>query len=294
MKTYPFVIMTDTAADLTMQIAEEHNIEVAAFTCAIGGTDYSQAFPDHSELYRLMRAGESAKTTQINPEGYKGLLRPFLAAGRDVLYLAISGGLSGTVNSANVAARELEEEFPDRKVIIIDSLTASIGQGMLAIKAAQLRDQGVSLEVVANRLRQNRTKVNCFVTAFSLTYLRRSGRVNLAEYAMGSILKIKPLLHFLSDGSLVPFGKVRGVLQAMTGLLDKAMPTIDPSETVYIVYTDNMDQAETLAAAAKVRARLSNPCPLQIEYIQLGAAVVAHLGPEAVGICNFGKDRAES
>lgn len=206
-----FKIVTDSTADLPAEYLKEHDLGCINLSYIMDGVTYGQGqeLPE-KEFYALMRNGKMPTTSQVNPEEAKNHFLKYLKENKEILCIAFSSGLSGTYNSMRVAAEEIMEEQPDCRIIVIDSLCASLGEGLLVHKAVTLRDQGKSLEEVAEWVKNNRLHLVHVFTVDDLYHLYRGGRVSRATAVVGTLAGIKPKLHVDDEGHLIVIGKVRG------------------------------------------------------------------------------------
>ena len=282
-----YKIITDSCCDLA-ELAQELDLAVVPLSVEMDGRVYTEGDMTPKELYDHLRAGKMPKTSAVNPEGWAGAIRPVLQAGQDALVIAFSSGLSATYQSAVIAAEELGEEFPDRKIIVIDSLCAAAGQGLLVYSAAQRRAEGKSLEETAAWVEEHKLKLCHWVTVEDLMHLTRGGRVSAATAVVGTMLSIKPIIRVDNSGKLESFAKARGRKAAMKFLLDRMTESYDPSlsDTVFIAHGDCEADAEHLAAEIKSRFGVK-----QVVIGYVGAVIGAHTGPGVLVIFHFGKNR---
>ena len=283
-----FKIITDSCCDLTDEMVAQCELSVAQLSVEMDGRVYSNEEMTPVELYTHLRNGKLPKTAAVNPEGWAELIRPALQAGQEVLVLAFSSGLSATYQSAVIAAGELREEFPDRKLIVIDTLCASIGQGLLVYTAAKLREQGKSIDEVAAWVEDHKKNVCHWVTVEDLMHLKRGGRVSAATAVVGTMLSIKPIIRVDDEGKLENLAKARGRKASLNYLLDRMAESFDPelSDTVFIGHGDCLADAQTLESAIRSRFGVKN---VYINYV--GAVIGAHTGPGVAVIGFFGKNR---
>ncbi|MFV0414278.1 MAG: DegV family protein [Oscillospiraceae bacterium] len=280
-----YVIYTDTCADFDEKKIAELGIEVSPLTFHIDGGSYAN-WPDgremaFSEFYSRLRGGSTSSTSQINVIDFTEAFRPILEGGRDILYIGFSSGLSGTVSSGKVAAEELSAEFPDSKIIVVDSLAASLGQGLLVWHAVQQKRQGKTIEELAGWLEENKLKLAHWFTVNDLNFLKRGGRVSGAAALFGTMLNIKPILHVDNNGKLIPMEKVRGRKQSLDALADHMEKTaINPAEQViFISHGDCLEEAEYLAAEVKRRFGVKE---VYINYV--GPVIGSHSGPGTMAL----------
>ena len=283
-----FKIITDSCCDLTSEMVAQCELSVANLSVEMDGRVYSNEEMTPVELYTHLRNGKLPRTAAVNPDGWAALIRPALRAGQDVLVLAFSSGLSATYQSAVIAAGELREEFPDRKLVVIDTLCAAIGQGLLVYTAAKLRDQGKTIDEVAAWVEDHKKNVCHWVTVEDLMHLKRGGRVSAATAVVGTMLSIKPIIRVDDEGKLENLAKARGRKASLNYLLDRMAETFDPelSDTVFIGHGDCLADAQTLESAIRSRFGVKN---VYINYV--GAVIGAHTGPGVAVIGFFGKNR---
>lgn len=247
-----YAIVSGATGDMPQSIIEELGLHVIPMTVRVGEQDYLY-HPDEKELsckefYTKLSAGEDAVTSQITPIVFREVFEKYCKEGKDVLYIAFSSGLSGTVNSARLVAQELLEEYPERRIECIDSLCASIGEGFLVYLAGKLRKEGKSFEEVTEFVTKNCTKVCHWFSVDDLIHLKRGGRLNSLEAVVGTALKIKPVLSIDREGKLTVVSKVRGTKKGMDYLRDRLVSDgIDTAnQTVMIGHADAPEIAEQL------------------------------------------------
>ena len=206
-----FKIVTDINADLPASYLEEHEIEVMYLSYTIDQNTYSRGKElDYKEFYRLMREGKMPTTSQVNPDEAKRVFLEAMKESSEILCLSFSSGLSGTYNSARIAAEEMLEEYPDLKIRVVDSKCASLGEGLFVHKAVTMRAEGKSMVETADWLEENISHFVHIFTVDDLNHLYRGGRVSKTAAVIGTMVNIKPILHVDDEGHLVPIGKVRG------------------------------------------------------------------------------------
>ena len=283
-----FKIVTDSCCDLSAEMIAELGLGIAPLSLELDGHAYAEGEMAPVELYNHMRNGKLPKTSAVNPDGWAAAIRPALQAGQDVLVLAFSSGLSTTYQSAVIAAGELREEFPDRKLIVIDSLCAAVGLGLLVYTAARLKAEGKTLEETVAWIEAHKLNVCHWVTVEDLMHLKRGGRVSAATAVVGTMLNIKPIIRVDDNGKLESLAKCRGRKAALNYLLDRMGESYDPEidDTVFIGHGDCPEDAEYLAN--KVRERFGVKT-VYINYI--GAVVGAHTGPGVATVFFYGKKR---
>ena len=284
-----YQIITDSCCDFTSDKYQGLGLRVQPLTVNFRGASY----PDYndetlSRLYDGLRSGDVATTSAINPEGWSDTLRPVLEQGEDALVLAFSSGLSTTYQSAVIAAGELMEQFPGRTVLVCDTLSASLGQGLLVWYACKKRDEGLSLEELYRWVEETKLHLCHWFTVDDLMFLKRGGRVSAATAVIGTMLSIKPILHVDDEGHLINVGKVRG-RKASIAELAKKMSELAGSydnSTVFISHGDCRSEAEQLAQLVKQN------CGVKEVYINyVGAVIGAHSGPGTLALFFLGDHR---
>lgn len=287
-----FVIITDSSADLSAQMAQQAGVEVLPLSFNIQGRTYHN-YPDNREMdpalfYDMLRAGELATTAAVNVGEYVQAMESFLEQGRDVLVLAFSSGLSGTYNSSRLAVEELQEKYPQRKIYTVDTLCASLGQGLLVWLAAQQRKEGKSIEEVRDWVEANKLSLCHQFTVDDLHFLKRGGRISATTAVVGSMLQIKPVLHVDDEGHLINIGKARGRHASLKALVDKMEKTVteEGKKTVFISHGDCLKDAETVAEMVRQRFGTQD---IRINYV--GPVIGAHSGPGTLALFYLGTQR---
>ena len=287
-----FIIVTDSSADLDARIVEELDIHVLPLTFTMHDLTY-QNHPDNRDMdprvfYDMLRKGESATTSAVNVAQYIDYIEPLLEAGNDVLIMSFSSGLSATYSSSVIAADALRSKYPDRKILTVDTLCASLGQGLLVCLAAKERAAGKTIEEVHNWAVSHKLNICHQVTVDDLQTLKRGGRISSTTAFMGSMLQIKPVIHVDNEGHLVSVGKARGRQAALKTLVDRMEQTaIDPrDQTVFICHGDCIEDAELVAQMVTDRFGVQN---VYINYV--GPVIGSHTGPGVVGLFYVGVER---
>ena len=287
-----FVMLTDSSADLSAQMVQQADVEVIPLSFNIQGRTYHN-YPDNREMdpalfYDMLRAGELATTAAVNVGEYVQAIEPFLEQGRDVLVLAFSSGLSGTYNSSRLAVEELQEKYPPRKIYTVDTLCASLGQGLLVWLAAQQRKEGKSIEEVRDWVEANKLSLCHQFTVDDLHFLKRGGRISATTAVVGSMLQIKPVLHVDDEGHLINIGKARGRHASLKALVDKMEKTVteEGKKTVFISHGDCLKDAETVAEMVRQRFGTQD---IRINYV--GPVIGAHSGPGTLALFYLGTQR---
>ena len=282
-------IVTDTCCDFPEQMYEELNLSVVRLSVNYKGQTTDTYTEDWlKDMFDGLRAGEVATTAAVNPTGWQEVIEPILQAGNDVLVLAFSSGLSATYQSAVIAAEELREKYPNRTVNVVDTLCASRGQGLLVYYACQKRDAGFSLNDLTAWCEENKYRLCHWFTVDDLMYLKRGGRISAATALVGTMLKIKPVLHMDDEGHLINMSKTRGRKASIEAIADKMGELGLPgeNETVFICHGDCMDDAQYLERLVKERYGVKN---VLIYYV--GAVIGSHSGPGTLALFFMGKER---
>ena len=282
-------IITDSCCDLHEEAYGELGLVCATMCLNFRGSehrDLSEKFM--KTLYKAMRDGETASTAAVNPTEWAAVIEPVLAAGDDALILAFSSGLSTTYQSAEIAAAELREQYPERTIKVVDTLCASRGQGLLAWYACKKRDTGMSLEEVYNWCESHKLNLCHWFTVDDLVYLKRGGRVSAATALLGTMLNIKPVLHVDNEGHLISMGKVRGRKASIEALAKKLGETGIPgqNDTVFICHGDCIEDAELLAKIVKERYGVK-----EVRIYYTGAVIGSHSGPGTLALFFLGEHR---
>lgn len=287
-----YILMTDSSADLPDKLVRELNLEVLPLTFVLKGKNYKN-WPDNREMapkvfYRQLREGAVATTAAVNVADVVERVEPLLQQGKDVLLLSFSSGLSATCDSARIAAQELGEQYPERKFFVVDTLCASLGQGLLVWHAARRRERGDSIEAVRDWVEENKLHLCHWFTVDDLMFLKRGGRVSAATAMVGTMLSIKPVLHVDDEGHLINIGKARGRQASLKALVDKMEQTAldSGSLTVFISHGDCLEDARTVADMVKNRFGVEE---VYINYV--GPVIGAHSGPGTVALFYAGTER---
>ena len=285
-----FVLMTDSCCDLSQQMVEELGLTVLPLSVLQEGKEYRD-YPDHRELdpkvfYAKLRAGAMGSTSAANAESFREAMEPIVKAGKDILSINFSSALSTTCQSAAMAARELGEQYPEARIIVIDSLCASLGQGMLVYLAAQEKAKGKTIDQVADFVRETIPHLCHWFTVDDLNHLKRGGRVSAAAALFGTMLQMKPVLHVDDEGRLIPVSKVRGRKASIKALLDRMEELAIDTKTVFISHGDCADEIDEMAKAIRERFGTEK---IVINYV--GPVIGNHSGPGTVALFFLGKHR---
>ena len=281
-------LFTDTSANLPVEIIDEYGIEVVPFSYTIDGVEYipEREF-DGKAFYAAMRAGSEVKTSMVNAGTFIERFKTALDAGKDVLYIGMSGGISGTANAALMAKQELDEEYPDRKIVVIDTLAASLGEGLFVIKAAEQLKDGVALDAIEEAIRAQVPSMCQSFTVDDLKYLKNTGRVSGAAAIIGNVLSIHPILIGDYEGKIVVKAKVRGMKRTLDALAERyAELALSKTETIGIAHADNEEGKAYLVQRLRDKG-LTGKC-LSVCYEPVTGS---HVGPGTVALFFFGTDR---
>ena len=290
MNTYR--IITDSSCDMTQEMADALELEIVPLYVHYRGKEYPNYLDgralDTAEFYQGLRSGEMTSTAAVNPAQWKEVARPVLDAGQDVLILAFSSGLSTTFNAAFMAAQELLEEYPQRKIYVVDTLCASLGQGLLCYHVAKRRQEGATIEEARDYAEANKLHLCHWFTVDDLMFLKRGGRISGATAVMGSLLQIKPVMHVDNDGHLVPVSKARGRKASIQAMAAKVGETaFDPAkQTMFISHGDCLQDAEYLAELLKQQYHVPE---VVINYV--GPVIGSHSGPGTLALFFLGDHR---
>ena len=287
-----YVVMTDSSADLTAELVEELGLDVIPLSVNVGEKSFMN-YPDEREIgshdfYEMLRNGANAKTSAVNVDTFLNAMSVHLKAGKDVLYLGFSSGLSSTYSASEIAAQELRDTYPDRKILTVDTLAASLGQGLLVYLTMQKVLAGATIEEAAAFAEENRLHLCHWFTVDDLFFLKRGGRVSAATALVGSALGIKPVLHVDNEGHLINVSKARGRKNSILALVDRMeQSAIDPAkQTIFISHGDCRDDAEFLADELRKRFGISD---ITSNYV--GPVIGAHSGPGTLALFFLGTAR---
>ena len=290
-----YILSCCSTADLSKEHFEKRNIRYICFHYTLGGTSYpddlGQSVP-FQEFYARMAAGEEPKTSQVNVDEFLAYFEPMLQEGRDVLHVSLSSGLSGSVNSARIAAEELREKYPERKLYIVDSLGASSGYGLLMDTLADLRDAGKSLEEVRDFAEENKLKLHHWFFSTDLTFYVKGGRISKAAGWFGTALKICPLLNMDNEGHLIPRQKIRGkkavIQQIVKEMEAHAQNGHDYSGKCFISESACYEDARAVADLVEAKFPHLNG---KVIINSVGTTIGSHTGPGTVALFFWGDER---
>ena len=283
-----YQIITDSCSDFNEQMYREFHVGSAPLSVLYKNVLHENFSDDASlkALYDGIRGGEMPTTSAVNPEGWTKLMQPILESGQDVLAICFASALSATCQNAHIAAAELQEAFPDRKINIVDSCCATLGQGLLIIQACQKRDAGATLEEVTAWAEDAKNHVAHWITVDNLFHLKRGGRLSATTAIVGTMLHIKPLLVITKEGKLISHSKARGRKAALEAIVKQIEAHCIDKRLVTIAHADCLDDAETLAATLKSRCGIQE---VRIGYI--GAVIGAHTGAGALVVSFMADNR---
>ena len=284
-------IITDSACDLKREYIDKNNIGLLSLILNLEG----QAIKDdlgeslsYKEFYNRMRQGATPTTSQVNAHDFEEEFTKHIKNGDSIIYISISASLSGTFNSANIAKNNLLEEYPEAKIELVDSLSASMGQGLLVLKACEMRDNGASIEEIVEWLEENKRKVIHSILIDDLNHLKRGGRISGATATIGGLLNIKPSAYLDDEGKLAQGEKIKGKKKALRFLANEVKErAIDSeNEVLYICHGDCQEEAESLRDIIEQEVKFKN---IIINYV--GNVVGAHTGPGVLAVIFLGKNR---
>lgn len=284
-----YVIVTDSSSDLTRDIINDPEVIYLQLDVLMDGEpSRANCDVDIKDFYAKLRSKKNATTSAVNIDKFIETFDKYLSEGYDVLYLGFSSGLSGTFNAGFVAAKELAEKYPERKVFAVDTLAASLGEGLLVYHAVNMKNGGADIESVRDYVEENKLKLCHWFTVDDLFFLKRGGRINTATAIVGSMLSIKPVLHVDNKGRLISVSKARGRRAALDALFDKMKETaIEPEkQVVFISHGDCVEDAQYLAD--RIKTELGSP-EVVISYV--GPVIGAHSGPGTIALFYLGCER---
>lgn len=286
-----FKMVTDTSADLPAGYLKENDIAVMSLAYIIDGDTYGWENPmDEHEFYTKMRKGSMPTTSQVNIGDAVKLFEKLVGENDEILCISFSSGLSGTYNSVALAAQEVCEAHPEKKIRVVDSKAASLGQGLMVDFALRMRQEGKSMDETADYLEQNLKHFVHVFTVDDLNHLYRGGRVSRATAFVGTLANIKPILHVDDEGHLINIGKVRGRKKSLIELVNlmeqKIGDHIKDNQKVFISHGDSLEDAEFVADEVKRRFGIDS---FLINYV--GPTIGAHSGPGTIALFFFGNER---
>ena len=288
----PYVFMTDSDSDLPFRYVDELDMTMVYMPYILDGKEY---FDDlgrsgkQKEYFDNMRAGAAPVTSLLPTAAYVEYFEPCFKDGKDILFVAFSSQLSGTIQNIYAAREELLQRYPERRMIVVDTLSISLPQSILVLKAHELYRQGKTMDEVAAWLEENKSRSQAFFTVDDLAYLRRGGRISAVAATVGTMLDLKPIITEGKNGKLLSMDKVRGRKQALRTLAELAAQNIDdPAEAeMYVLHADAPQDAERLVQL--LREKIPGLNQISVRYV--GPVIGAHCGPGTVAVCFFGKER---
>jgi DegV family protein with EDD domain len=286
-----YIIMTDSCSDLPREYIERNDIQFVSLTCTFEGKEYVDDFGkslSYKDFYAGMGRGVIPKTSQPSPEAFYNVFKGILDAGKDILYVCVSSGLSGTYNSANIAKTMIKDEYKEANIAIVDVLTASLGQGLMVMKAINMKNNGSSMEEIVSCIENSKLNLNTYITVDDLNHLKRGGRISTAAAFVGTILHIKPLLTLNNEGKVMAILKVKGRKSAINKLASFVIEKIeDPeNEIVTICHGDVQEEAERLRDIILKEKKVKD-----VVINHIGPVVGTYGGPGALAVFFVGKHR---
>ena len=284
-----YIITVNSTVDTGKEWLEERNVPVIPLKYTIDGQEYTDMYGlSDKEFFQKLREGKMSVTSQINPEEAKEMLEPYVKDGKDVLHLAFSSALSGTCNSMKIAAEELQEEYPEAKVIVVDTLCACMGEAMLLYYALKQKEAGKTIEEVAQWVEENKLHVCHNVTVDDLFHLHRGGRVSKTAAVLGTMVKVKPIIHMDDNGALQVIGKERGRKKSLHKIVDMAVERSKgwDNEIIMITHGDCLEDAEYVAKLVREKMGVEN-----VFIHNIGTVIGSHTGPGVVSTFCMGNKR---
>lgn len=287
-----FKIVTDSTCDLSQEMVENLDVTVIPMDYVIGKDSYLD-YPDERDLsshefYKRISAGEASTTNQISLAKFTDVFEPILKDGQDVLYVGFSSGLSGTYNNSVIIADELSKKYPERKIYTVDTLAASLGEGLLVYHASRLKQEGTGIDEIHDWLLNNRKRMHHWFTVDDLNHLKRGGRISGASALVGTMLGIKPVLHIDDEGHIILKDKIRGRRQSLDALVEHMRRTEEDAanQMIFISHGDSIEGAQYVAKKVKQAFGVK-----EIEIGSIGPVIGAHSGYGTVALFYLGKDR---
>lgn len=287
-----FCIFTDTSANLPDDVLRQRSIRLVPFPYYVNGAEFTctetTAF-DGRSFYNAMRGGADVTTSQISPATYRAAWEPVLQSGQDILFVGMSSGISGSYNCAGIAAVDLQEEYPLRTILVVDTLAASLGEGLQVLRAADWRDEGMSMKEIARRLTILRRHMCQIFTVDDLKYLKKSGRISNMAATVGTVLNIKPLLRGNEEGKIVSYQKCRGRRKALEALAERYEKQVADAEhqCIGIAHADCQEDVDFFIGLINAG---KHP-PKEILSVCYEPVTGSHVGPGTLALFFFGDDR---
>ena len=284
-----YVITVNSTVDLPREWLEERHVPVFPLKYTIDGETYTDMEGlTAKEFFAKLREGKMSTTSQVNPEEAADLLEPFLKDGKDILHLGFSSALSGTLNSMKIAGETLQEKYPEAKVIVIDTLCACLGEGLLLYKALQQKEKGMTIDELSEWVEENKLHICHDVTVDDLNHLHRGGRVSKTTAVLGTLVQIKPIIHMDDNGKLQVIGKERGRKKSLNRIVDMAVEQSKgwDNDIIMITHGDCLDDAEYVAKLVREKMGIDN-----ILINNIGTVIGSHTGPGVVAVFCMGNKR---
>ena len=284
-----YVITVNSTVDLPKEWLEERHVPVVPLKYTIDGETYTDMEGlSAKEFFAKLREGKMSVTSQVNPEEAAEMLEPYVKEGKDILHLGFSSGLSGTLNSMRIAGQMLEEKYPEAKVIVIDTLCACLGEGLLLHKALQQKAMGKTIDETAQWVEENKLHICHNVTVDDLNHLHRGGRISKTTAVLGTLVQIKPIIHMDDNGKLQVIGKERGRKKSLNKIVDM---TVEQSkgwdnDLILITHGDCIEDAEYVAKLVREKMGIDN-----ILINNIGTVIGSHTGPGVVAVFCMGNKR---
>ena len=282
-----FDIYTDSSCDLPKEMIEKYDLKVMQLEVIID--DKAPVLNKDIEakaFYQQLRDGANAKTAAVTPGYFEEHMKASLEAGKDILYIGFTSGLSVTYNNGAMMCGELQDAYPDRRIMQIDSLCASVGQGLLVHYAALKREEGATMDEIFQGIMEMKDKIHHQVTVDDLFFLKRGGRISATTAVAGSILNVKPIIHVTEEGKLDTIGKIRGRKSAMKELVAKMQSSADIDKWNYVFISHGDCQEDAERVATMVQEAFPNA---KITISDVGPVIGAHTGPGVIALCYLGK-----
>ena len=284
-----YVITVNSTVDLPKEWLEERHVPVVPLKYTIDGETYTDMEGlSAKEFFAKLREGKMSVTSQVNPEEAAELLEPYVKDGKDVLHLGFSSGLSGTLNSMRIAGQMLEEKYPEAKVIVIDTLCACLGEGLILYKALQQKAMGKTIDETAQWVEENKLHICHNVTVDDLNHLHRGGRLSKTTAVLGTLVQIKPIIHMDDNGKLQVIGKERGRKKSLNKIVDMAVEQSKgwDNDIIMITHGDCIEDAEYVAKLVREKMGIDN-----ILINNIGTVIGSHTGPGVVAVFCMGDKR---
>ena len=277
-----YVITVNSTVDLPKEWLEERHVPVVPLKYTIDGETYTDMEGlSAKEFFAKLREGKMSVTSQVNPEEAAEMLEPYVKEGKDILHLGFSSGLSGTLNSMRIAGQMLEEKYPEAKVIVIDTLCACLGEGLLLHKALQQKAMGKTIDETAQWVEENKLHICHDVTVDDLNHLHRGGRISKTTAVLGTLVQIKPIIHMDDNGKLQVIGKERGRKKSLNKIVDMAVEQSKgwDNDLILITHGDCIEDAEYVAKLVREKMGIDN-----ILINNIGTVIGSHTGPGVVAV----------